>query len=514
MWGPRLRSVIRLAAAAVPVGFLFGVACTGPYMSTTEGMSTGDVCPVGSEGCACTPGGTCDEPLICASKVCVSAVDTTGDTPVTTTSASSDETGSATVAGECSPADDRPSDQCAADTPYCNTAGRCVDCSGIAGCAGVDSEKPVCDEASGKCVACDANDLGACAGATPICEDMSCRACAEHAECPGGACDLATGECFAAEDALWIEGGGACDDAGAGTEAAPLCTIKAALAKVAAGPKDTPRALRVGGATYVDALTVPSGHVVAIVREGAEAVKLTGKGAEALKIESGARVYLDHLDISGNADGDGIACAGAEVWIDDVVLGGHGKSGVAAANCVARVRATIITKNVGEGLYVAGGKLFLENTFVTLNGGIDGRGGVALAGGAKAEVVYSTLVANAAGIGYGHTIDCDPAEPGETLTVRNSIALNKNGYSTILCSDAETIDHSALSQETDDPMDDNVGVLEAETATLLTQEPSGVYRPKLGTKIEAIAVRNADDPAVDFENDPRPEQSYPGADEP
>lgn len=508
MWGSR--SVIRLATS----GVLLGVACTGPYMTTTEGMSTGSICPVGSEGCACTPGGTCDEPLVCASKVCVSTVDTTGGSGVTT-STTSDQTSNATIAGECSPADDRPNDKCDPDAPYCNTDGRCVDCTGIAACAAIDSEAPVCDGGSGRCVACNADDLGACGGETPVCDlgNMSCRACTAHDECPGGACDLANGACFAAEDALWVNGGGACDDAGPGSEGAPLCTIKEALGRVAGGDPGTPRAIRIHGSTYLDALTVPSGHVVALVREGGDAVKLTGKGAESLKIESGARLYVDRLEISGNTDGNGVACSGAEVWIDHSTVGGHGTAGVTASNCVVRLRATIVTKNVEEGLYVSGGQLSAENAFVTLNGGIGGRGGVALVGGTKAELVYSTLVANEAGIGLGHTIDCDPSEPAETLTLRNSIALNKKGYSTIFCDGAD-ITHSAVSEEVDDPMDDNVGVQEAETATLLTQEPSGVFRPKLGTKIEAVAVRNTGDPAFDFEDDPRPEQSYPGADEP
>src|SRR5688500_7035101 len=41
---------------------LFGSACPAP---------TEDGCDVGTEGCACTPGGSCDPGLTCASSTCV-----------------------------------------------------------------------------------------------------------------------------------------------------------------------------------------------------------------------------------------------------------------------------------------------------------------------------------------------------------------------------------------------------------------------------------------------------------
>src|SRR5690606_10608064 len=116
-------------------------------------------------------------------------------------------------------------------------------CSGI-DCAAADPSKPVCDGASGRCVACTAGDVSGCGGTTPICdvEGQACRACVAHDECSGSACDLATGACFPASDTLWVAAGGGCDEAGPGSEAKPLCTVYEALSRVVAGE---PRAIRV-----------------------------------------------------------------------------------------------------------------------------------------------------------------------------------------------------------------------------------------------------------------------------
>src|SRR5690606_34306523 len=129
-------------------------------------------------------------------------------------------------------------------------------------------------------------------------------------------------------ESLWVDGAGRCDDGGEGSESAPLCTIAEALTRISAG---APRAILVRGAVYDEALAVPADGVVAVVRVGANAVEITASGAEALRIDAGARVYLDQLEIRGNADGSGIGCEGAELWIDRSLVRGHALSGIAGS---------------------------------------------------------------------------------------------------------------------------------------------------------------------------------------
>lgn len=506
-------------------GVVLGVACTGPSATTTDGVDTttdSDGCPIGSAGCPCTPGGTCDGSLVCASKVCVSPDDTTSGTGTTTgDETTSSATTTTTNAGECTPADEHENEGCPPAEPYCNSKGECVACTGISSCAVADPTRPACDAGSGLCVECTAQDASGCAGATPVCdgEAMTCRACTEHAECTGSACDIATGACFPVEHALWVDAAGGCDDDGAGSEAAPLCTISAALARVSA---DKPRAILVRGATYSDPLAVPANSLVAILRVGATAVAIAGPGSESLRVDAGARVYLDGLEVSGNTQGSGIGCTGAEVWVDHTLIRQQAQSGLAAENCTLRLRAAVLTKNIGEGLFLAGGEARLENVFVTDNGdkniADNPRGGLALAGGAAAELVYTTLYGNSAFIGGGYSIDCDPDAGEESLTIRNSIAFNFTGYSTFNCEGAEEVTHSAISAASDDPNDDNTGVTTVENSMLMAPDPKlpGVYRPKKDTKLVEVGVHAVGDPDRDFEGDPRPTDGpgFPGADHP
>ncbi|WAS98385.1 hypothetical protein [Nannocystis punicea] len=505
-------------------GVLLGVACTNPTATTTEGSGTtteDPECPIGSVGCACTPGGTCDGNLVCASKLCVPLDETSTGVTETVTETGLPTTATDTSAGECAPANGRPNEACGSEEPYCSTQGECVPCSGIASCAAVDPATPACDAVGGLCVACTESDASGCTGATPVCDPVqqTCHACTQHDECTGSACDLATGACFPAGDALWVDGAGACEDGGSGSEAEPLCTIGEALTRVEAG---APRAILVRAAVYDEALAVPDSSVVAILRAGAGDVEITGTGEATLAIGGGARVYLDGLELRGNDVGNGVACDAGELWIDRSLIRQHHISGVSAVGCDVRVRASTLNKNLGEGLFASGGSVRLENSFITENGdkanADNPRGGLALAGGAAATLVYVTLVGNNAYTGGGLSIECEPDAAEESVSLRNSIAFNAVGYSTFNCEGVEVVTHSAYSAATDEPDDDNVGVATAEVPMLVSADMAipGVYRPLPATKLDAVAMFEGGDPDVDFEGDPRPtdESSFPGADQP
>ncbi|WP_096334060.1 hypothetical protein [Nannocystis exedens] len=505
-------------------GVSLGVACTGPTATTTEGddTTTGDTeCLVGSVGCQCTPGGTCDGNLVCASKICVPLDDTSTGVTTTDTDTGQPTAGTDTSAGECEPANGQPNAVCGSDEPYCSTLGECVPCSGIASCAAVDPATPACDAVSGLCVACTEDDTSGCTGTTPVChpETQTCHACTSHDECSGAACDIATGACFPADGALWVDGAGDCDDAASGSEAEPLCTIAEALSRVVAAD---PQAILVRPAVYDGALVVPESSVVAIVRAGAGAVEILGNGDATLGLGNQARVYLDGLELRGNDVGSGVVCDGGELWIDRSLIRQHHVSGVSAVGCDVQVRASALNKNLGEGLFVSGGAVRLENTFITENGdkanADNPRGGLALAGGATATLVYVTLVGNNAYTGGGLSVECEPDPGVESVSLRNSIAFNAVGYSTFNCEGVEVVSHTAYSAATDEPDDDNLGVATAEVPMLVGADAAipGVYRPVPGTKLDGVAMFEGGDPDVDFEGDPRPtdEPSFPGADQP
>lgn len=517
-----MRVSLARTAACLSLGALFG-ACTGPLPGSTETMESESVgCPIGSEGCPCTKGGTCDQGLVCASNKCVVAEVTTG--PESTTDATTGtETSNATIAGECSPADDRPHpDQCGAVTPFCNAKGLCTDCTGIASCAAVDPSAPACDPSSGTCVECTANDAEACTGEVPICDPaaMKCRPCVAHADCPKSACDLDTGACFPIELALWVDGGAGCDDGGAGTEAAPLCTIKKALELIGAGPPGDLRAVRVLSGNYVEPLVVPAARVVAIVRAGAGEVQLKGVGEAALHLEAGSTLLLADLTVRGNTAGTGLLCDSAVLRLDSVTVAEHKSAGISGNKCALRSYGGIITRNAEEGLLLAAGDALLANTFVTENGTMDGeflRGALALADGAKIEITYSTLVGNTVYIGGGYAAECEADAGIESVTIRNSIVFGPKTGIAFNCGDAESVIHSAISQEMDEPQDDNLGVTETEAGALVTTKGGemGVYRPQKDSKLAGVAMPQASDPAADFEGTPRQgTNTYPGADEP
>jgi len=517
-----MRVSLARTAACLSLGALFG-ACTGPLPGSTETMESESVgCPIGSEGCPCTKGGTCDQGLVCASNKCVVAEVTTG--PGSTSDATTGtETSNATIAGECSPADDRPHpEQCGDLTPFCNAKGLCTDCTGISSCAAVDPGTPACDPGSGKCVECTADNGQACTGEVPICDPaaMKCRACVAHADCPKSACDLDTGACFPPDLALWVDGGVGCDDDGSGTEAAPLCTVKKALELIGAGPSGDLRAVRVLAGNYTDPLVVPANHFVAIVRSGAGEVQLKGVGEASLHLAAGSTLFLADVTVRGNTMGGGVLCDSAVLRLDAVTVAEHKTAGISGNKCALRSYGAVITRNAEEGLLLNAGDALLANTFVTENGTMAGeylRGALALAGGAKIEATYSTLVGNTVYIGGGYAAECDADPSPESVTIRNSIVFGPKSGVAFNCGDSESVGYSAISQESDDPQDDNLGITEQEAAALLTTMggETGVYRPQKGSKLANIAMLMKADPTADFEGTPRQgTNTYPGADEP
>jgi hypothetical protein len=492
-------------AGALAAGLLLGVACTGPYpMADDTGpsaTSTGGDCEIGSEGCMCTAGGTCDPGLVCASKKCVRIDDTTG--PDTSTGPEPTTSGSSTAGPECDPGGDGAVDPaCPEGQPYC-LSGECVDCGDLQ-CESVFPNLPLCDPSTGQCVTCLCDDQ------TPVCdpETHTCSKCEAHPDCPQSACDLWTGACVPADAGLWVDGEGACDDAGAGTEDDPLCTLTEAFARIQASTGDT-HAVRVRPGSYgvVGPLTVPEGDKVALVHAtGADAdaaVRVSATGVAILAVGAGGALLIDKIEL-GDAAGDGMSCSEAQMWLDRLRVVDAANHGIRAQSCEVTLRRSAVVGSGLAGALLQAGTAHVENSFFSANGNTtSGKGGgVYLEGGAVLDAVYTSFIRNVATAGTPYAVACDEDPGFEEANVRNSVAINK-GFNT-LCEEA-VVKTTAWSH--DPPGATNINVPEAMLADLLEEDGSltGVYRVIPGGVLDELAMWQDGDPPVDFDGDPRPD---------
>lgn len=487
-------------------GFTLGVACTSPYGSTTDATEgdTDSVCPagsVGSLGCACTGGGSCDPGLVCASSRCVNP-----DPEVTTSgpeSSSGPTTADATT--DESPACDangvgKVDAACPPDThPYC-VAGSCVDCSAI-DCATVSPSLPFCDPGTGLCAAC------LCDDASPVCdpETNTCSKCDAHGDCPDSACDLDSGACLPAAATLWV-GLASCSDAGDGAKATPLCTLDEAFARVKNGAA-TSVALRVEGAAYtVDgSLHVPADRTVALVPaddlESNSAIVIQSPSAPAIMVDPKGRLLLDGVKID-QSGGVGLGCAQASMWLDRLTVVGAATHGVASEACTVTMRRSVLVGNITAGVQILGGGLRVENSFISGNGNFEvPGGGIYLGNGAALDAVYTTFVDNIAAAGNPFSVACDDDAGKESVKLRNSIAINK-GTNT-LCEGATV---ATTAWTTPAAQGSNIAVDFPSLGMYLEIDANiaGVYRAIPGTELDALAMWQAGDPRVDFDGDARP----------
>lgn len=146
----------------------------------------------------------------CGQDGCETAEGSTGDS--TETSTSSDPIPDMPPTPECE-FDSDCLEQ--VNEPFC-VSGTCQPCSALPdpslACATLDPSMPVCHDDI--CVACSADELGACAELQLACdaETNTCMACTAHDQCAGGAaCDLLAGECFPSDEVWHVDGDGGAD---------------------------------------------------------------------------------------------------------------------------------------------------------------------------------------------------------------------------------------------------------------------------------------------------------------
>lgn len=511
-----MRSLTLRWGSLLAFGSLLGLACTGaPIDPTTSGDT--EECELGSENCGCLDGGLCDPGLLCASRMCVPSTDMSeaSTSPTDTDSTdTTDPTTSTSEGGECAPADGTINQMCAnldSSRPYCNQMGLCVDCTGLDSCG---PELPVCDPESGQCVLCLPDDASACSEQTPVCDGAtnSCVPCVAHDECGDGACNLFTGECLGGDSTIWVDSSdNDCSNAG-GSEAEPFCTLSDAMVEVVDGGGDGTAVIRLLGGPYDSPVVIPEGRKIAIINPdaGDSYVSIVATGDSIVEVEAGATAILDGIAIVGNNEKAGLVSKNAFLWVDRSRIAGNTGVGLSAGVSSVVTRAVTFTGNLGGGVEANGnGSLVMENCFVTENGSTKLQQGAIQIDGGDVDVVYTTVVANQATIGFPSSFTCGAVG---VATVRNSVLVG--GGESTACADAEVV-RSAV----DNAMvgTTNFPVTPAAIGTYFTAT-DGVYRAKADTMLGEIGSWLADDPPTDFEGDPRPTErgsmDYAGADVP
>jgi len=311
-------------------------------------------------------GGGCGETSSAATTSPTDATATSPPDTSATTSVDSSESAAAdsSSTGPTGCVEDR---ECDAATPFC-AMGACVPCSQLrepdAGCAGLDPDRPLCiDDA---CVQCSDRDTTVCTGTVPICdvETHTCIGCTQHEQCPASACQFADGSCLP-EDRVFHVDGDAADCAGAdGSEAAPFCTIAAALAGVGPAGRATLR-IAATALPYLEPVAIGGDRIVALVPWSDASPVLDSAGVGSTLTVDGATVYVWRVRFEGSGQAPAITLTDARGWID----------------------RTVVVLNDGGGIRVdQGAELHLRNGVIGANGtGLAARVGLDADAGARPQ---------------------------------------------------------------------------------------------------------------------------------
>lgn len=406
------------------------------------------------------------------------AVDDTG-----TTDAGTDDT---TGPGGC--VND---DECSGSTPFCS-AGECLPCTGLAApdetCAAADPETPFCADFG--CVQCLPDGSDACDGSTPVCqgETFDCVGCSYHDQCDV-ACNLETGSCMDDAPLFWARpDANNCGSNAPGTFGQPFCTPQQAIAAIdEAG--DAGILFIEESDEDIEGINVPANTTVVVLPADGDRPVIS----DPIYVNApGAQLFMEGVSITGQVF-DVIDVTGGVVWLDRVDL----------------------YFNLGYAIDATdGAEIHLRNTVVGSNGRNSNLRGPIYLENSSLDAVYASIVANYQ-TNTSDSIDC---AAGGSATIRNSIIIASDSDS-IECDDI-TIDNSYIDTAGVDGSDNTVNVMVQDSLQNWFVDPGGVegggsitygddFHLTMAGEMEfgGIGVTQIGDLPVDFDGDPRPDQS-------
>ena len=445
-----------------------------------------------------TDGDTEQSTTTVASTMTQGSSGTTGETDDSATGTSID-----TTAGDGSTMTETAGPECTDSTectdpllPVCEGMS-CVGCNDAAdpdaACQASDAATPVCGS-EGACVECTDQQSAACGGQTPVCgADAVCVGCDEHAQCPESACHLDGDQA------------GACFEASEVVEVGSAAELSAAVAGLSAGDDVV---VRLAAGSY--GVTVDFGAAAEVAILGTGDPVILGDGARAVDVFGDGILYLSRVDVV-NGSGDGLACQGEAVWLDDAAVRNNAGVGLdISGGCRAHLRRSVVASNSGGGIDVSGGELNILNSAVGRNGdGFSSLFGGISANSATLDLRYSSIVANSSVDSGSSSLQCIGATSG---SVSNAIIV-ADGNSVDVCA---SLDFSGVAA---DEMlgGENQSVGSAISTWFVSPATNDYHLTASGEAVFMdIAQWTKGDPLTDIDGDAIPQEmpSFPGYDQP
>ncbi len=331
------------------------------------------------------------------------------------------------------------------DDPRCTTDGPIVACSTDDECT-----PQVCDVAGTQtCVECTADKAAACTGTSPICgDDLACRGCSTHTECPDSNACLPDGSCADSDDVAYVA------STGSGTacsQAMPCGLLATAISA------NTPYVKFATGLVKDTNTTVIDGKTVTILADSGAKLDKDGDGV-ILEIRSaGANVTIRDLEVTGQTginddaisivpnggsptvvltrvklasnQGGGISSTGGSLTVSQSTLSGNQGGGISSSGGSLTVSQSTLSGNQGGGIVMTNdGVVIVTNNFIHHNGNTTtaSAGGLSLKPMGASRVEFNTIIDNQANLGAASAggVFCDA---GGFIATNNIIFRNTGG---------------------------------------------------------------------------------------
>ncbi len=255
-------------------------------------------------------------------------------------------------------------------------------------------------------------------------------------------------------------------------------------------------------------MTVDFGAAAEVAILGTGDPVILGDGAQAVEVFGDGIVYLSRVDVV-NGSGDGLACQGEAVWLDDAAVRNNAGVGLdISGGCRAHLRRSVVASNSGGGIDVSGGELNILNSAVAGNVGSSAGPGIR-ATSSTLGITYSTIAENGT-FASPDNLECLSGSSG---SVANSIVVGPGGDSVVGCSALEwttnAVDGSGLGGGNVD-----VGNLDG---TWFSPAANDYHLTASGEAVFMdIAQWTKGDPLTDIDGDAIPQDmpSFPGYDQP